>query len=678
MDSVFKTDKKIRLGIWGLGRGRTFVNLCSKLNIEITAGCDLNQSMCDDFRKICPDAFITQDEDEFLAQDFDAVLVATFFFTHTRDSIKALDAGKHVLCEVTSFFTPAEGVQLVEAVERSGKIYALAENYTNRFVKKLWQDGVFGELAYAEFDYVHNCRLLSYSTVFGDPLIPGNVAHSWRSWLNFHYYCTHSLGPVMETTGTRPVQVIAPPSKKVMPGFLPNSEMGSMEPSFVIMDNGGVVRNMMGASTCDSHTRKIWGTRAYVDLTLGDPTVAIGQCGKGPKLKLTRDDPDDLLKLASRYGHNGGDFWVVYDFASAILFGTEPAWNIYAACDVTLAGIMAVKSQYAGGIPVEVPDFRDKAVREQYRNDHFAQEHFDPKKIFPENQNINETKKFSSIIGELDRGVELIISALDGIKLYKYIEDNTSKLAVQSKVREMIRKMPALTKNLEEAKALASLYPDSPAAEALNSYINSAYPEKFEKPDALVAELKNWLVSDGLPSSPQLRMTAEVAELASSDSPILPDGYSIRTFKPGDEDNYIKLMQAAGFTDWSETLCNKALSNALEAGIFFLVDNATDELVGTAMANRINQDYPENGAELGWVAISPSHRAKGLSKPLCQAVINRFHEEGYEKAYLRTDDFRLAAIKTYLDLGWKPFFDCDELKWRWQAIYKKFGMVFNA
>ena len=499
MEKIFDTDKIIRLGIWGLGRGRSFIELCSSLNIEVVAGCDLNKTMCDEFHKTCPDAFVTQNEDEFLAQDFDAVLVATYFFTHTRDSIKALNARKHVLCEVTSFFTPAEGVELIEAVEQSGKIYMLAENYTNRFVKKLWQDGLFGELAYAEFDYVHDCRVLGYSTLFYGALPDGNHAHSWRSWLNFHYYCTHSLGPVMEITGTRPVKVSAPPSNKNLPGFLPRSEMGSMEPSFVIMSNGGIVRNMMGASTCDSHTRKIWGTRAFVDLTQSDPTVAIGQCGHGPKLQLSCKK-DELFKHSSRSGHNGGDFWVIYDFASALLFGTKPAWDIYAACDATLTGIMAVKSQYAGGIPIEIPDFRDKTIREKYRNDNFAQVHLDPSKIFPEDQNTNETKKFSELIIKLNFAVEHIISALDGIKFYPHIEDAASKLTIQTEVRKLIQKLPEYAKTITEAKVLAEKYPDSLAGRAITSFCNSCYPDKLANPIALVDELKSWLISIDLPN----------------------------------------------------------------------------------------------------------------------------------------------------------------------------------
>ena len=126
MEKIFDTDKKIRLGIWGLGRGSAFIDLCSKLNVKVTAGCDLNQAMCDEFHKICPDAFVTQNEDEFLAQDFDAVLVATYFFTHTRDSIKALNAGKHVLCEVTSFFSKEELISMCH--KRVHELYDMDKN----------------------------------------------------------------------------------------------------------------------------------------------------------------------------------------------------------------------------------------------------------------------------------------------------------------------------------------------------------------------------------------------------------------------------------------------------------------------------------------------------------------------------------------------------------------------
>jgi predicted dehydrogenase len=219
---VFDTDRRIRLGIWGLGRGMSFYSTCRFLNIDVVAGCDYNEHMRKNFLEANPGAFATADADEFLKQDFDAVLLATFFPEHAGDAIRCLRAGKHVMSEVASFFTLAEGVQLVEEVEKSGLVYNQAENYpfvaANMYLARKWREGLFGELMYAEYEYVHECRSLCYTYIDGLPVQPGNTVHNWRSWLNFHYYCTHSLGPVMVITGTRPTRVAALPGKQHLAG----------------------------------------------------------------------------------------------------------------------------------------------------------------------------------------------------------------------------------------------------------------------------------------------------------------------------------------------------------------------------------------------------------------------------------------------------------------------------
>ena len=216
MEKIFDTDRRIRLGIWGLGRGQSFIRSAQFLNIDVVAGCDINPEMRASFARNVPGAFVTADEDEFLAQDIDAVLVATYFPSHAAHAIKALDRGKHVMCEVTSFRSPAEGVRLVEAVERSGKVYNLLENYPftkeNMYLKQLWDEGFFGEFIYGEYEYVHCCRQLSYGYNFrvdGKQLLvePGWVVHNWRAGLSTHLYNTHSLGPLMHITGLRPVMV---------------------------------------------------------------------------------------------------------------------------------------------------------------------------------------------------------------------------------------------------------------------------------------------------------------------------------------------------------------------------------------------------------------------------------------------------------------------------------------
>ena len=91
---VFDTDKRIRLGIWGLGRGMSFYSTCKLLNIDVVAGCDYNPHMREGFLRANPGAFVTASEDEFLAQDFDAVLLATYCPDPARGAVKCLRAGK--------------------------------------------------------------------------------------------------------------------------------------------------------------------------------------------------------------------------------------------------------------------------------------------------------------------------------------------------------------------------------------------------------------------------------------------------------------------------------------------------------------------------------------------------------------------------------------------------------
>ncbi|MGN1052383.1 MAG: hypothetical protein ACI4SH_03225, partial [Candidatus Scatosoma sp.] len=43
--------------------------------------------------------------------------------------------------------------------------------------------------------------------------------------------------------------------------------------------------------------------------------------------------------------------------------------DVYAALDMSIPGILAYRSILNGNAPISMPDFRDKAQREQYRND---------------------------------------------------------------------------------------------------------------------------------------------------------------------------------------------------------------------------------------------------------------------------------------------------------------------
>jgi len=404
---IFDTNKRIRLGIWGLGRGMNFYSSCASCNVDVVAGCDYNEHMREGFLKHNPGAFVTADVEEFLKQDIDAVLLATYCPAHADDAIKCLRAGKHVLSEVTAFHTMAEGVRLVEAVEASGKVYNLAENYpfspANRYLARKWREGLFGELMYAEFEYVHECRSLAYTYADGKPVQPGNRVHSWRSWLQFHYYCTHSLGPVMVITGERPTRVVALPAKQTLAGYLVTNEegMGGVTPSLINMSNGAVVRNLMGSTTNDTHVQRLWGTLGAAELNVGrELALRLGGSGSSPKFEV-KPDMDELDKLAAASGHGGGDFWMVYYFARQILTGELAPFDIYTASDVTIPGILAYRSSTEGGKPYDVPDFRNKKERNAWRSDNWDQKRYDPKAVFPASCKAAITQEFSKTMADL-------------------------------------------------------------------------------------------------------------------------------------------------------------------------------------------------------------------------------------------------------------------------------------
>jgi predicted dehydrogenase len=473
-ESFFPGSKRLRLGIWGLGRGSSFYQTCSALGIEVVAGCDYTQHMRDGFLAEHPGAFVTDDAEAFLARDFDAVLLATYCPAHANDAIACLRAGKHVLSEVTSFHTMAEGVALVEAVERSGLVYNLAENYpftaAQAWLARRWQEGLFGDLMYGEYEYVHECRTLAYTYIDGTPVVPGHQAHNWRSWLNFHYYNTHSLGPMMVITGTRPTRVVALPAETGLPGYPVSAltGMGGMGPSLINMSNGAVVRNLMGATTNDTHQQRLWGTKGAAELIDGHLRVRLGGSGGSPRLEV---NPrwDALGEMAAATGHGGGDFWVLYHFARQILEGVPAPFDVYTAADCTIPGLLAYRSSVEEGRALHVPDLRDPAQREAYRDDHFAQPRYDYKEgLFPAGADQTLTGQFSLTMRDL-------INCAVAYEAYRQwslvLDDMVQPAEMVPIVDRLLEALPRLNEVQAVARQLADHYPGSDAARVLGEML---------------------------------------------------------------------------------------------------------------------------------------------------------------------------------------------------------------
>ena len=147
--------KKIRVGIWGLGRAGLDMH-CPELNVhsdkfEIVAGCDVLQERLDELVQKYPKAKGYLNADEFLAdKKIDLVAVATPSVYHVDYDIRALAAGKYVFAEKPVAVTSA-GLKKLEAAAKKypGKLFC---RQNRRFepafnhVKEIIESGILGEI----------------------------------------------------------------------------------------------------------------------------------------------------------------------------------------------------------------------------------------------------------------------------------------------------------------------------------------------------------------------------------------------------------------------------------------------------------------------------------------------------------------------------------------------------
>ncbi|MFH1022608.1 MAG: Gfo/Idh/MocA family oxidoreductase [Planctomycetota bacterium] len=382
--------KPIRLGVVGVGRGRSFARGAATAGMELVALCDTWEEKLNEVGRELGVTTYT-DFGKMLEHDLDAVVLANYFHQHAPLAIQAMAAGKHVMSECASCFTLAEGVALIRAVEKSRKIYMIAENYPysayNQEMRRLYQAGKIGEFVYGEGEYVH-CE----SADVWAWLAPG-IKH-WRGWLPATYYCTHALAPLMFITDTRPVKVnsfIMPchpddPVFRRLPRF---SDAASM--IVCRMDNGAWVKLLQVYLRGHGSWVRVHGSRGHMEnMRFGDRNwlrlnrEQFHEKKTGPVEQIYRPEfPAVHQKMAKKAGHGGGDYFTNFHFAEAIRKNEPPYLDVYRGVAMSIIGPLGYRAALQGGVTLEVPDFRKEAARKKYENDHWAPDPFNRKKGDP-------------------------------------------------------------------------------------------------------------------------------------------------------------------------------------------------------------------------------------------------------------------------------------------------------
>ena len=151
----------------------------------------------------------------------------------------------------------------------------------------------------------------------------------------------------------------------------------------------------------------------------------------------------------------------------------------------------------------------------------------------------------------------------------------------------------------------------------------------------------------------------------------LPPGYSLATLAQRDAAEWIAVLNATGeLGSWDDRRAHTALTGErpVQAGATYLILCA-ERAVATACTIAPTAATPRS--ELGWVAVAPAHRGRGLGLQVCSAVLWYARRVHWPATTLNTDDWRLPAIKTYLRLGFEPEHTHDSHGARWREIHRR-------
>ena len=371
---------KVKIGVLGGGRGKSMIRYGREAsNAELVAICDFRDDVLERMKKECGENGISyySDYDEFLKHDMDAVVLANYANQHAPFAIKAMRAGKHVFSEVLPVQTLKEAVELIETVEETGKIYAYGENYCFMSapyeMRKLYRQGLIGEFEYGEGEYVHNCEPIWPEITYGEP-------DHWRNNMYATFYCTHSIGPMIHITGLRPVRVTGFEGPKTERKLRVGSKSGSFGMELIELENGGIFKSIHGDLYVDSIWYSIYGSKGNMESARES-----AQNGAYDRIYIHADEysggynttkKDTYLPVraqdeqAKSFGHGTSDFYTMYNFVRKIQGDPDAdIIDVYEALDMFLPGLFAYRSVLNGGIPMEIPNLRDKAVRDLYRDD---------------------------------------------------------------------------------------------------------------------------------------------------------------------------------------------------------------------------------------------------------------------------------------------------------------------
>ncbi len=170
---------KLRVGVIGLGMGRTHIkNYQAHPAAQVVAVADINAAVLNDVGEQfgVPGRYTSADE-MLRCEKLDVVSVVTPNNWHRPQTLAALEAGCHVLCEKPMALNAAEARDMLAAARRAGR--RLMINFSYRFsdasmaLKRQVEEGAIGEVYFARTVWHRRRGLPGLGGWFGQKALSG-------------------------------------------------------------------------------------------------------------------------------------------------------------------------------------------------------------------------------------------------------------------------------------------------------------------------------------------------------------------------------------------------------------------------------------------------------------------------------------------------------------------------
>jgi mycothiol synthase len=149
----------------------------------------------------------------------------------------------------------------------------------------------------------------------------------------------------------------------------------------------------------------------------------------------------------------------------------------------------------------------------------------------------------------------------------------------------------------------------------------------------------------------------------------LPAGFELRPASTEDADAIGRLIENSFQEPWDADRVNRVLFEPADVLRVWVAVNSEHHILATA-SERLLPDLYGDAGYVHYVGTHEQSRGLGLGEAVTLAVLRGFSERGIVRAVLETDDFREAAIRLYLRLGFVPEYRDDSERLAWSALFK--------